>query len=230
MRVAILLAGPMRSTPDVIANHKQMIGEHDLYVSCRQEDYNDWINSEWNAKEIYITPEIDFETSDWAKMCKNKSVVFRTILERLYWQYWNLNNCIKNMPKGYDYYIKSRNDMIYESVLELNWEAITNKEIWCPEKTFWGYEWIGNGFFNDQLWICKEEVLELAASFVTDAVHLTNAFGETIKKGLLEDCIIETAFMLWLCNWDIKQKKFSYTYTKNHFGWTKMHYDRDEFK
>ena len=44
MKTAILLAGPMRSLPEVIANHKEMVGDYDTFVSCMQEDYNDWVN------------------------------------------------------------------------------------------------------------------------------------------------------------------------------------------
>lgn len=230
MKTAILLAGPMRSLPEVIANHKQMVGDYDTFVSCRQEDYNDWINSDWNPKEIYITPEIDFETSNWGMMCDVSDKSFRLLLTRLQWQFHNLSNCIKNMPKGYDYYIKSRNDMVYEYPLDINFESIKEDEIWCPEKTFWGYEWINNGFFNDQLWICKENVLELAGKFVTDGVLLNNSIGDEIRKGLLKHSIIETSFILWLANWDIKQKKFTYPYTKNHFGWTKGNYDRENWQ
>jgi len=218
MKIAILLAGPMRSLPEVIANHKRTIGEYDTYVSCRQEDYNDWVNSDWNPTAIYITPEVDFQQTDWYAALKHKNEHNVWLLERLYLQHWGISNCIKNMPKGYDYYIKSRNDMVYEFPLELNFESIKDNEIWCPDTTFWGFKWRDNGFFNDQLWICKENTLEIASRFVTDVCTMADFPGNNIRKELFENLITETANVLFLDNAGIKHKKFTYPYTKNHFG------------
>ena len=75
MKVGIILAGPMRSLPEVVANHKQMVGDYDTFVSCREVDKQAWIESDWNPKEIYITPESE-PFNEWEYS--------------IFWQFWNL--------------------------------------------------------------------------------------------------------------------------------------------
>lgn len=191
MRVAILLAGPMRSTNEVIANHKEMVGDYDTFVSCREEDYNDWINSDWNAKEIYITPE---PTDMW----KGK--------ERFYWQYWNLRNVIKNVPE-YDMYIKSRNDLVFNNQLPLELGVIKANEIWNPDISFGGYKWASNGTMNDQFYIGDKGVMDIVGRLV-DTQPYKN-----------EDYVVETHLIRWLLENGVKYNKFSgFNYSKNHFG------------
>jgi len=196
MKVAILLAGPMRSLPEVVTNHKQMVGDYDTFVSCREEDYNDWINSDWNPKEIYITPE---PINVWEGK------------EAFYWQYWNLRNVIINAPK-YDMYIKSRNDLVFENPLPIELESIGKNELWNPDKSYWGYEWVSNGTMNDQFYIGDRSVMDIIARFIVETQPYTN-----------EDYLVETHLIRWLLQNGVKYKKFSgFNYTKNHFGWNKQ--------
>jgi hypothetical protein len=196
MRTAILLAGPMRSLPEVIANHKQMVGEYDTFVSCKEEDYNDWINSEWKPKEIYITPE---PTNVWEGK------------EAFYWQYWNLRNVIINVPK-YDMYIKSRNDIVFNNQLPFELNAIKPNELWNPDKSYWGYTWISNGTMNDQFYIGDKSVMDVIARFVVESYPYSN-----------EDYLVETHLVRWIMDNGVNYKKFSgFNYKKNHFGWTKQ--------
>jgi len=195
MKTAILLAGPMRSLPEVIANHKQMVGDYDTFVSCREEDYNDWINSDWKPKEIYITPE---PTNVWEGK------------EAFYWQYWNLSNVIKNVPE-YDMYIKSRNDLVFNNPLPFGLDIIKPNEIWNPDRSFWGYTWISNGTMNDQFYIGDRNVMNVVARLVD-----TQPYSK-------EDYVVETHLIRWLTENGVKYKKFSgFNYTKNHFGWSKQ--------
>lgn len=193
MKIAILLAGPMRSLPEVVANHKQMVGDYDTFVSCREEDYNDWINSDWNAKEIYITPESElFNGWDYST----------------FWQFFNLKNVIINAPK-YDMYIKSRNDLVFKNPLPISFESIGSNELWNPDKMFWGQEWISNGTMNDQFYIGDANVMNYIANF--------------IDNNQPNDDIAPTQLLKWLLLNNIKYKKFSnFEFTKNHFGYTGM--------
>ena len=200
MKTAILLAGPMRSLPEVIANHKQMVGNYDTFVSCKEEDYNDWINSDWKPKEIYITPQ---PTNVWEGK------------EALFWQYWNLRNVIVNVPQ-YDMYIKSRNDLVFNNTLPIGLEMIKPNEIWNSDRSFWGYQWVSNGTMNDQFYIGDKNVMDVIARFVTDCP----AYAD-------EHFLVETGLVRWLGQNDIKYKKFSgFHFTKNHFGWTKQNGER----
>jgi hypothetical protein len=230
MKTAILLGGPYRSQDWIMEKHYENIGMYDTFLSCREIDVEDWIKSKWNIKEIYITPEITKDELSFDRLTSNNSEQAKCILNNLYWQYKNIGNCWNNLPKEYDIYIKSRCDMVYDTKLEIGFDNIKDDEIWCPSKTFWGFQWVGNGFFNDQLYIAKENVMNFVASFYNEAHSLNNSIGIEIRKELFNNQIVETAFILWLANWDIKQKKFEYTYTKNHFGWTNMEYSRNKYK
>jgi hypothetical protein len=195
MRTAILLAGPMRSLPFIVDNHKEMVGDYDTFVSCREEDYEDWVKSAWKPKDIYITPE---PTNIWEGK------------EAFYWQYWNLSNVIKNVPE-YDMYIKSRNDLVFNNPLPFGLDVIQPNEIWNPDRSYWGYEWAGNGTMNDQFYIGDRNVMN-AVSRLVDTQPYSN-----------EDYLVETHLVRWLTQNKIKYKKFSgFNYTKNHFGWTKQ--------
>ena len=193
MRTAILLAGPMRSTNEVIANHKQMVGDYDTFVSCKQEDYNDWINSDWNAKQIYITPMVENNTQ-WD--------------DSTYWQYTNLRNVILNVPE-YDMYIRSRNDLVFKNQLPINLESIADNELWNPDRMFWGQEWISNGTMNDQFYIGNKNVMNIVANFIIN----NQPNGD----------IAQTQLLKWLELNNVIYKKFSkFNFTKNHFGYSGM--------
>ena len=195
MRTAILLAGPMRSLPFIVDNHKKMVGDYDTFVSCKEEDYEDWIKSDWNAKEIYITPE---QSNVWEGK------------ETLYWQYWNLSNVIKNVPE-YDMYIKSRNDLVFNNPLPFGLDVIQPNEIWNPDRSYWNYEWASNGTMNDQFYIGDRNVMNVVSRLV-DTQPYSN-----------EDYLVETHLVRWLLANGINYKKFSgFHYEKNHFGWTKQ--------
>ena len=201
MRTAILLAGPMRSLPEVIANHKEMVGDYDTFVSCREEDYNDWINSDWKPKEIYITPQ---PTNMWEGK------------ETLYWQYWNLKNVINNVPE-YDMYIKSRNDLVFNNQLPFGLDVIKPNEIWNPDRSFWGYQWASNGTMNDQFYIGDKNVMNVVARLV-DTQPYSN-----------EHYVVETHLIRWLIQNGITYKKFSgFHYEKNHFGWTGQEQEKNK--
>lgn len=195
MKTAILLAGPMRSLPEVIANHKEMVGDYDTFVSCMEEDYNDWVNSDWKPKEIYITPK---PTNAW----EGKEAFYR--------QFWNLRNVINNVPE-YDMYIKSRNDLMFENKLPINLENIKPNEIWNPDRSYWGYEWVSNGTMNDQFYIGDKNVMNIVSRLVDTQPYTNEAY------------LVETHLARWLTTNGVKYKKFSgFHFTKNHFGWTRQ--------
>lgn len=219
MKKAIILAGPYRSQDWMIERHNECIGEYDTYVSCRAENADDWKNSNWKIKELFITPELNEGEVMWSDV-GNKNEYAKWLLDNLYWQYRNIGHCFNSIKEDYDIYIRSRGDMVYETKLDIPFESITENEIWCPAKTFWGYEWVSNGYFNDQLWICKKRAMSFVAQFYSDALKLNNGFGEVIRKELFQNLILEPALVAWLLNCDIHQKKFDYHYTKNYNGIT----------
>ena len=67
MRIAIIMAGPYRGNKSIVENQLNMIGSYDTYVSCLEHYREDWINSGWNIKKLFTTPNINFKETNWAK-------------------------------------------------------------------------------------------------------------------------------------------------------------------
>ena len=67
MKVAIIMAGPYRGNKSIIENQLNMIGSYDTYVSCFEHYKEDWVNSGWPIKKIFITPSINFNETNWSK-------------------------------------------------------------------------------------------------------------------------------------------------------------------
>jgi hypothetical protein len=162
MKIAILLAGPYRGNQIIIDNHAKFIGNHDTYVSCFEHYKEDWINSGWPIKKIFTTPNIDFKETNWAKYRGDEPG------QSGFWQFWNLKNVINNIEEDYDWYIKSRCDLDFQSG-ELSEYFFSTLE---PNTLYTSIHRlvVGNydlSIVNDQFYIADSKVMDIISKFPT---------------------------------------------------------------
>ena len=164
MKVAILLSGPYRGNQNIIQNQLNMIGSYDTYVSCFEHYKQEWIDSNWPIKEIFITPSIDFKETDWYKQRNNSAG------QSGFWQFWNLKNVIDNIPNEYDWYIKSRCDLLFESgqITEYLFTTLDKNTLYCPSNYFDRQGWDLSSSLNDQFYIGDYNTIKTISEFVTE--------------------------------------------------------------
>lgn len=213
MKIAIVLAGQFRGDNEMIAKHKQNVGDYDTYVSCLTKYLDEWMLSEWKPKEIYEVPMVDFKNTLWAhhrNRCEADVSGF--------WQYWNLKFVLQNVPKDYDFYIKSRNDLVIETKLDIDFNTLENDVLYYSRNTFNGV-W---PYINDQFWIGSKRVIEVVSKFVDE--FYTYPGSHSVGKSN------EHMFNWWLSVNGIKTQSFdNFLYTKNHNGITQASGDIDKF-
>ena len=212
MRIAVLLAGQFRGDDSMIELHKEKIGNYDTYVACLSKYLNQWNESKWNPVEIYTVPKVNFKDTLWAQHRSSCEAD-----ESGFWQYWNLKYLLKNVP-DYDFYIKSRNDLLIESNLDINFESLRDDTYYYSERHF-------NGMWphiNDQFWIGSKKVVDVIARFV-DEFYLAENSQHIGKSN-------EHMLKAWLGLHNIQIEKFSdFMYSKNHNGITQSSGDINTF-
>jgi hypothetical protein len=164
MKVAILLAGPYRGNNNIIQNQLNMIGSYDTYVSCFEHYKQQWIDSKWLIKEIFTTPLIDFKQTNWYKQRNDEAG------QSGFWQFWNLKNVIDNIPNDYDWYIKSRCDLYFDSgqITEYMFTTLETNTLYCPIHYFDGQGWDYKQLLNDQFYIGDYKTMKTISEFVTE--------------------------------------------------------------
>jgi hypothetical protein len=168
MKVAILLAGPYRGNTTIIGNQLNMIGRYDTYVSCFEHYKQDWIESNWPIKELFITPSVNFNKTNWYKQRNDNAG------QSGFWQFWNLKNVIDNVPSDYDWYIKSRCDLIFESgqITEYMFTTLEKNTLYCPMYYFDGQGWDYATLLNDQFYIGDYNTIKTISEFVTEYYNI----------------------------------------------------------
>jgi hypothetical protein len=205
MKIAILLAGPYRGNPTNLANHIKIIGNYDTYVSCFEHYKEDWINSGWPIKKIFTTPNIDFKETNWAK--------YRSDMpgQSGFWQFWNLKNVINNVEEDYDWYIKSRCDLDFQSG-ELSEYFFSTLE---PNTLYTSIHRLSAGapdlsLVNDQFYIADSKVMDIISKFPT------KYYNQKRKDSPVSN---ERSLTLWLADNGVEIKKIQdILYNKNHNG------------
>jgi hypothetical protein len=163
MRVAIILAGPYRGNPQIIHNHLEFIGNYDTYLSCFEHYKYDWIRSSWPIKRIFTTPNINFKETNWSKYRNDEPG------QSGFWQFWNLKNVINNVEEDYDWYIKSRSDLLFYDgkLTEDMLKTLQPNTLYCPANYFDGQTWDFGTNLNDQFYIGDANVMRVVSNFVT---------------------------------------------------------------
>ena len=164
MKIAILMAGPYRGKKDIIQNQLEMIGTYDTYLSCFEHYKQEWIDSNWPVKQIFTTPPINFKETDWYKQRNDNAG------QSGFWQFWNLKNVIDNIPKEYDWYIKSRSDLYFDSgqITEYLFSTLDKNTLYCPNNYFDGQCWDYDVLLNDQFYIGDCNTMKTISEFVIE--------------------------------------------------------------
>jgi len=163
MRVAIIMGGPYRGNPEIVKRHIQIIGNYNTYVSCFQHYKYDWIRSSWPIKRIFTTPSINFKETNWSKFRNDDPG------QSGFWQFWNIKNVINNVEEDYDFYIKSRSDLVFNSgtFTDEMIKQLKPNTFYCPAHRFDGMAWEYEWSINDQLFIGDSNVMKVVSNFVT---------------------------------------------------------------
>jgi hypothetical protein len=211
MNLAVLYAGPYRGNDLILKNHKLAFNDiaADIYVSCFEHYVDDWVNSGWDVKEYYTTPNIDFKTTNWQKYRSDSAG------QSGFWQFWNLKNVIDSVPKKYDYYVKSRNDIIFNHSLTFDVNALKPNTIYSADESFHKKQWDENNWINDEFYIGCENTMKVVSNFVTNFYEKDR---HSLNARLASN---ESQLRIWLSENNIDVKKiYNFPYTKNHNGVT----------
>jgi len=208
MKIAILLAGPYRGNQTIIDNHAKFIGNHDTYVSCFEHYTQDWINSGWPIKKIFTTPNVDFKETNWAKYRSDGAG------QSGFWQFWNLKNVINNIEEDYDWYIKSRCDLDFQSgqLSEYFFSTLEPNTLYTSIHRFVDGA-ADMSLVNDQFYIGDSKVMDIISKFPT------KYYNKERNEGPVSN---ERSLTIWLREHGINVKNIQdISYNKNHNGISK---------
>lgn len=205
MSVAIILAGRFRGDDKMISIHNENIGKYDTYVSCLNKYQSEWENSSWDIKNLYVTPEIQFKETKWAEYRDDGAG------QAGFWQFWNLKGVIDNVPQ-YNWYIKSRNDLLFPTKLNIDFQTLDKNIFYCPNVYFDGQVWDKDELLNDQFYIVSSDVLKVIGNFVE------NFYKELAHEKNTSLASNERCLRAWLKHNNIEVKGFDFPYIKNHNG------------
>jgi hypothetical protein len=205
MKIAIILAGPYRGNPTNIVNHNKIIGNYDTYVSCFEHYKEDWINSGWPIKKIFTTPNINFKETNWAKYRGDEPG------QSGFWQFWNLKNVINNIEEDYDWYIKSRCDLDFQSgeLSEYFFSTLEPNILYTSTHRLSGAA-PDLSLVNDQFYIANSKVMDIISKFPTK--YYNNKRNEDPVSN-------ERSLTIWLTENGVEIKLIQdIIYNKNHNG------------
>ncbi len=208
MKIAIIMAGPYRGNPTNLANHIRIVGNHDTYVSCFEHYKEDWYKSNWPTKKIFTTPFVNFNQTNWAKYRNDEPG------QSGFWQFWNLKNVINNIEEDYDWYIKSRCDLDFQSgqLSEYFFSTLEPNTLYTSLHRFTaGIP--DMSLVNDQFFIGDSKVMEIISKFPTKYYNKErNEYPVSNERSLT----------IWLAENGIAIKKVqNILYNKNHNGITR---------
>jgi len=209
MEVAIIMAGPYRASERIIQNQLNMVGSYDTYVSCLEHYREDWINSGWPIKQIFTTPNVDFKETNWAKYRDDGPG------QAGFWQFWNLTNVINSIDTKYDFYIKTRCDLVFSSgqITDYLFTTLEKNTLYSAASYFDGNGWNYHTLINDQFYIGDYNTMKVVSNFVTDYYNVErHKLNESIASNErnLRKYLDENNIHIKILK-DIK-------YTKDHYG------------
>jgi hypothetical protein len=211
MKVAILLGGPYRGNSQIIHSHLEFIGNYDTYLSCFEHYKYDWLRSSWPIKKIFTTPNVNFKETNWSKYRNDEPG------QSGFWQFWNLKNVINNIEEDYDWYIKSRSDLLFYDgkLTEDMLKTLQPNTFYCPINYFDGQTWDFGKNLNDQFYIGDANVMRVVSNFVT---KFYNKYRHSLNYPNFSN---ETALRLYLNENNINIVPITgIRYSKNHNGCT----------
>lgn len=210
MKFAVLYAGPYRGNDTILQNHKLAFGDDvDVYVSCFEHYLDEWVSSGWDVKKYFITPDVDFNETNW-KQYRNDAAG-----QSGFWQFWNLKSVIDSVPKEYDYYIKSRNDIVFNHTFTFDVNSLKPMTIYSASESFHKKEWNVNDWVNDEFYVGCGDTMKVVSNFVT------NFYEQYRHNPNAPHASNESQLKIWLNENQIDIKKiYNFPYSKNHNGVT----------
>jgi hypothetical protein len=211
MKVAILMGGPYRGNQTIIDNHLRIIGKYDTYVSCFEQYKEDWYKSNWPLKKIFTTPIIEFNKTNWSKYRNDEPG------QSGFWQFWNLKNVINSIEEDYDWYIKSRCDLDFQSG-ELSEYFFSTLE---PNTLYTSIHRFSAGApnysnVNDQFFVGDSNVMDVIAKF---PIKYYNKERHSLNESSFYVGSNESNLTIWLKENGISIKLIeNIIYNKNHNG------------
>jgi hypothetical protein len=211
MKFALLYAGPYRGTDEILDNHIKVFGSDiDIYVSCFKHYLDDWKSSGWPVKEYFITSDIDFKSTNWYKHRNDAAG------QSGFWQFWNLKSVIDNISIPYDYYIKCRNDIVFEKTFEFDKSILKKNILYSPNNSFHRLDWDINNWVNDEFYVGCKNTMNIISTFATDFYNKENR--HPLNKSWASN---ESQLRIHLKeNNIIVEKIYEFPYQKNHYGVT----------
>jgi hypothetical protein len=212
MKIAVIIGGPYRGNSEIIARQTTFFGNKDTYLSCFEHYKYEWIKSSWPIKKIFTTPNINFKDTNWSRYRNDEPG------QSGFWQFWNLKNVINNIEEDYDFYIKTRSDLIlpFEKLPEDFLLNLKPNTFYCPATRFDNQPWEYGYSLNDQIFIGDSNVMRVVSNFVT---KYYNTFRHTLNEATEYVGSNETSLRKWLDENGISIVAInSFTYTKNHNG------------
>jgi hypothetical protein len=207
MKIAVIIGGPYRGNSEIIARQTTFFGNKDTYLSCFEH-----FKSSWPIKKIFTTPNINFKDTNWSRYRNDEPG------QSGFWQFWNLKNVINNIEEDYDFYIKTRSDLIlpFEKLPEDFLLNLKPNTFYCPATRFDNQPWEYGYSLNDQIFIGDSNVMRVVSNFVT---KYYNTFRHTLNEATEYVGSNETSLRKWLDENGISIVAInSFTYTKNHNG------------
>lgn len=177
MKLALLYSGPYRASDEIVDNHMTTFGSDvDIYVSCFEHYLDEWKASKFNVTDYFITPTIEFNNTNWSNNRDDAAG------QSGFWQFWNIRNVIQCVPKKYDYYIKNRNDLVFNTKFELDKLDLKDNTLYSPESSFHRKNWDINNWINDEFYIGNEYTMNVVSNFVTDYYNVNNRHYKNESK------------------------------------------------
>lgn len=209
MKLALLYSGPYRASDEIVDNHMTTFGSDiDIYVSCFEHYLDEWKSSKFNVTDYFITPTIEFSNTNWSNNRDDAAG------QSGFWQFWNIRNVIQCVPKKYDYYIKNRNDLVFNTKFELDTLDLKDNTLYSTESSFHRKNWDINNSINDEFYIGSEYTMNVVSNFVTDYYNVNNRHyknaGTASNESQLRNHLSEN-------NVNIELIK-NLSYSKNHNG------------
>ena len=207
MKVAIIMGGPYRGNQNIIDNHLRIVGKYDTYVSCFEQYKEDWYKSNWPIKKIFTTPIIEFNKTKWSKHRNDEPG------QSGFWQFWNLKNVINSIEEDYDWYIKSRCDLDFQSghLSEYFFSTLEPNTLYISSHRFSAGS-PDMSLVNDQFYIADSKVMDVISKFPTKYYNKERNESPVSNERSLTIWLVENGVSIKLIQ--------NLSYNKNHNGIT----------
>ena len=123
---------------------------------------------------------------------------------------------LNNLDKIYDYYIKCRNDIVFNKTFEFDKSSLKSNTLYSPNNSFHKVDWDITQWINDEFYMACDYTMLVISKFVTDFYNNENR--HPINSATASN---ESQLRIHLKeNNIIVEKIYEFPYQKNHYGVT----------